>query len=174
MKKVKDKYIRLTETQLHKLIKEEVEKNITRILNEYADPRKVIIKWLRNFFEQLIENWCLVHTCTITNTDINQCKNHWKQELWTILSKMGSFKLQGNNSYDNRVKVIETAEKGQELLTDFDSVYGNVIVKFAKEKIEDEELISSIIKDLTKSKKDIIHIIANYDKKEIKEYVNTI
>lgn len=174
MKKIKGKYIRLTEEQLNNIIKEQVEKNISRIIAEYADPRKDVIKRLKNYFVQLVQNWCLVHLCTLTNTDINDCKNHWKNELWAILSKMSSFKLQGNNSYESRIKAIETAESGEELLTDTEIIYGNVIAKFAKENITDETIIEQVINDLIKSKNNIIHIIANFDKNEIKEYINKI
>lgn len=174
MKKVNGKYIRLTEKQLNQLIKEQVDKSVNKILQEYANPRKEVIKNLKNYFEQLIQNWCLVHYCTLVNEDINNCKHHWKNELWAILGKMGSFKLQGNNSYGSRIKAIETAENGEELLSDVDVVYGNVRAKFAKENINNEEIICNVIDDLVKSKNDIIHVIANFDKNEIIEYINKI
>lgn len=174
MKIKKNKYIRLTETQLNNIIKEKVNESINKILQEHADPRKDVINTLKNYFAQLAENWCLVHYCTLVNEDVNNCKNHWRTELWAIIGKMGSFKLKGNNDYNNRTKVIKTAENIKELLTDFDVIYGNVRAKFAKEKINNEEVIETTINDLINAKKDIIHCIANFNRKEIFDYINNI
>ena len=63
MKKIKGKYIRLTEQDLNNIINEVVEKKINlsrlkeRILNQV---------------QQIIENWCLVSFCSLNNNDVNR------------------------------------------------------------------------------------------------------
>lgn len=178
MKRIKGKYIRLTESQLNKLVDEAIEKHINKIITEYADPRKEVIKWLRGYFKQIAENWCLIKFCTLSGNDINQCKNHWRTELLNILSICGSFKLKGNNDYNHRIQVIEESESGQELLTDAKVINVHIRSKFIKENVEmnnDNKIIYfQCIDELIANKDIIIHLIANWDENEIKEYINKI
>ena len=55
MKKVKGKYIRLTEEELKGIIKEEVGKQLSLIM-EYALPRSKFIDNAFNLSQQIIEN----------------------------------------------------------------------------------------------------------------------
>ena len=76
MKKVKGKYIRLTEQDLNNIINKAFEKKI----NLFRLKERIL-----NQVQQIIENWCLVSLCSLTNNDVNRCKEHWRNELGTAL-----------------------------------------------------------------------------------------
>ena len=158
--------------KLHNIIKEEIKKYLT----EYADPRNRFIKRVDDVVPQLVENWCLVHYCTLCNEDINQCKNHWKIELRTSFISIGNRKLVGNNSVQGRYKALEEGFSYSELLTDYNTSYNYCIEKFDKEKIkwEDNNLYNQCIKDLIENYSIIINLLADFNLHNIIEYINTI
>ena len=66
------------------IIKEEIQRvieaNVNReLLNEMALPRKTYKKRIDELMPQVLENWCLVHYCTIIGQ--TQYKKHWSEEL---------------------------------------------------------------------------------------------
>ena len=69
----------INEEILHKTLKEEIQKVIEsnknrELLNEMALPRKNYKKRLDELIPQVLENWCLVHYCTIIGQ--TQYKKH--------------------------------------------------------------------------------------------------
>lgn len=166
----------ITEEKLNKLIKETVDKYVERIIAEYADPRNKFIDKVDATLPQIVENWCLVHYCSLIGEDINNCKGHWQRELKTALIAIGSRKLKGNNSPSSRYKAFEEGVEYSELLDDYDTLFSNCITKFETENInwEDNELYNQCIKDLLNNKTIILDLLSNYKFRNIIDYINTI
>ncbi|MCQ2754453.1 MAG: hypothetical protein MJ231_05325 [bacterium] len=165
-----NKKITISEEKLHQIVMQEVHK-----LFEYARPRNEIIERISSYLPQIIENWCLVHACSITNTNINQCKNHWKTELRTHLMKSATFKLKGKNDYKSRYSMITQAESKDELLSDIKQIDFIISEKFSIENINlDENIYQQILNDLINNKENIFDIIASMNKEKIIEYINNI
>lgn len=170
MKKVKGKYIRLTEDELKQIIKE----SLNNLILEYSMKRKDYFIRCVNLSQQIIENWCLVHYCTIINEDINRCKNHWKKELFSHMATLSEIDLKDNNSTESRIKVIQSAFEENDLITS-KQILKKIGKKFIIEGINlKDENISILIENCSKSINDIIYNIANYDLENLKEYINKI
>ena len=161
----------ITEEQLNNIIREQIEK----YLIEYTDPRNRFIDRADDLLPQLIENWCLVHYCTLMNTDINQCKNHWKSELRNIIFQMGIKKV-GNNKPQIRHKAFIEAFDRSNLLDDVEMAYISCIGKFEKENIswENNDIYQQCINDLISHKENIVNILVNFNKNDIIDYINKI
>lgn len=171
MKKIKNKYIRLTEQQLNNIIKECVKKEMT-LLNEYAIKRKEFKFNVWNLLEQIITNWCLVHYCALTNTDVNQCKNHWKQELSAYLTKIARTDIKGNNSTESRFKAVTEVFEENDLINNPSLVKDLITTKFVKENIPiDDEMFDKVVNDCVESLEVIALAIAN---KVTRDYIETI
>lgn len=106
MKTVKGKYIRLTESQLHEIIKETVKKEVS-LLMEYSMPRAKYVENICNLFQQILENWMLVRYCTLVGR--TETKKHWKSELWTHLNNIATKKIKGKDSDDAKRSAINQA-----------------------------------------------------------------
>lgn len=172
MKKVKGKYIRLTEEELKRIIKEEVGRELSLIM-EYALPRSKFIDNAFNLSQQIIENWCLVHYCTIigrTNT-----KEHWKSELYAHMDNVSKNTIKKNNSLENRKKAFVEAFDYNDLFTTPDRIIRLTLRKFIKEHIDtkSEEYIKCV-NDCFNSVNDIIDVLADGDVYKIGEYIESI
>lgn len=163
----------MKDEKLKKIIREEIEK----YLIEYTDPRNRFIDRVDDLLPQLVENWCLIHYCTIMNEDVNQCvfKKHWETELRNIMFQM-SMKKVGNNKPQIRYKAFIEAFGRSELLDDVDVAYTLCIDKFEKENIswDNNPNYQQCINDLIANKNDIINILVNFNRNEIIEYINKI
>lgn len=156
---------------LHKIIQEEVQK----ILTEYADPRNKFIDRVDSILPQLVENWSLVHICTITDTDYNRCKNHWKSELRNAFAYISNKSIKNNNSYDARYKAIIEGISYSELLDNESAIYNQIKVKFLNENINlSRKVIIECIHHLIENKAIIIDLLAKQDIDNIIDYINEI
>ena len=172
MKKNKGKYVRLTEDELKKLIKEEVNKQLTLIV-EYALPRSKFIDNAFNLSQQIIENWCLVHYCTITKR--LETKEHWKNELYAHMDNVSKNTIKKNNSLENRKKAFIEAFDYNDLFTTPDRVVRLTLRKFIKENIDvKSEEYNKCVNDCFNSINTIIDILSRGDVYEIGEYINSI
>lgn len=174
MKQIKGKYIRLTEAELTKLITEEVNKKL-QMLMEYAIPRD---KFIENAFaksDQIIENWCLVHFCSITKTNVNNCYNHWKSELSTAMDNVWRKTIKNHKDYDTRYKAIVEAFEWNDLFEGSERIIVLTKNKFKKEDIDikSTEYVQTC-NDCFNAIKDMIDIMADYGNDRIEDYVNSI
>lgn len=136
MKKVKGKYIRLTEQDLNNIINEVVEKKINSLLEYYAINRSRFKERILNQVQQIIENWCLVSFCSLTNNDINRCKEHWRNELGTALQNVARPELKRNNSFEYRYKLIKSVFDEEDLCNDPNRILLLIRRKFTNEGID--------------------------------------
>lgn len=172
MKKVKGKYIRLTEEELKGIIKEEVGKQLSLIM-EYALPRSKFIDNAFNLSQQIIENWCLVHYCTITNR--TDTKKHWKDELFAHMDNVSKNTIKKNNSFENRKKAFIEAFDYNDLFTSPERIVRLTLRKFMKEEIDTKsEEYTKCVNDCFNSINDIIDALSDGDVHKIGEYIEGI
>lgn len=174
MKVVKGKYIRLTESELHALIREEVKKVIPLIL-EYAIPRNKFIDLVYNLTNQICENWCLIRFSRLIS-DSNQNVNHWKAELSAHMRNISSTKIKKNDSTSSRLKAILEGFNW----SDFDNSTGMisraVAKKFADEgyPIKNEEPFITVWFDFKNEIKVISELMANSNDDDITKYIESL
>ena len=158
-----------------KITKQIIKEEIERYLEEHANPKGQVVEKISNYFEQIAQHWCLIRYCTLTNTDWNKCKQHWSRELFNHLNRCGAYKLKNNNSYNNRLQAVKEAENVFEILTDIRVADALVTPKFEDENINiNQEIFDKTLNDLIQNKNQILHIIANWDKNEIINYIKDI
>lgn len=171
MKHIHNKYIRLTEQDLHRIVRENVQKELNILLEYYALNKSDFQEKVYNQIIQIVENWCLIKYCTLTNTDVNNCKNHWKVELRTAFKNAAFGKLKGNDSVQSRYKAIKsTFDKAD--ISDYEQVEFVIRDKFIAENISinSEEYIE-VINLFIKNIDNIIECIAA---KDYYEYVENL
>lgn len=96
---------------------------------------------LENTIRQIMENWCLIKCCSLTNSNFD-LRAHWYSELSAHLFNIYYDKIKNDNSF----KIKQSATKQMymeydELDTDEDRVYSQVIGKFNKEKLFSDDII---------------------------------
>ena len=172
MKKVKGKYIRVTEEQLNSIIKESVEKQL-KLIMEYAEPRRKFVEHVANLSYQIIENWCLVHYCTIINR--TQSKEHWQKELLTHMGNLGTTSIKKNDSVEVRQKAIEEGFNVRDIFESPQRINKIIGKKFIIEDIDyQSDEVKKVCADCFDSLKDIINLIANFDPSETMGYIKSI
>lgn len=172
MKKINGKYIRLSESELKEIVKNEVTKQLSMIL-EYAIPRSKFIENAYNLSSQIIENWCLVHYCTIVGR--TETKTHWRDELYSHMDNVSRDTIKSNNSYEVRAKALTEAFEWNDLFSGSDRIIRLTSRKFNKENIniESKEYFQCM-EDCFNSIGDIIDVMAKFDPLEIEKYIETI
>lgn len=172
MKIIKGKYIRLTEEELKGIIKEEVGKQLSLVM-EYALPRSKFIDNAFNLSQQIIENWCLVHYCTVTNR--TDTKKHWKDELFAHMDNVSKNTIKKNNSLENRKKAFTEAFDYNDLFTSSDRIVRLTLRKFMNEGIDTKsEEYLKCVNDCFNSINDIIDVLSDGDVYKIGEYIDSI
>lgn len=172
MKKINGKYIRLTESELREVVKKEVNKQLSIIL-EYAIPRAKFIENAYNLSNQIIENWCLIHYCTLTGR--TDTKEHWKDELYAHMENVTRKVIKKNNSYEVRLKAITEGFEWEDLLSGPDRISMLILRKFKKENIDtSSKEYLQCIEDCFNSVNTIIDIMAKFNPSLIYEYIKTI
>ena len=174
MKKVKEKYIRLTESELHRIISEEVKRVIPLIL-EYAVPRNKFVDGAYDLLEQICQNWCLIRYSRLVN-DGNVNVNHWKSELKAHMKNIAQTKIKKNNSVTSRASALAEAFDW----SDFDKSEKKIFL-FASDKFEEEgypsdyeEPFVTVCFDFKHEVKNLILLMANSNNDDIDEYVNSL
>lgn len=103
------KLIRLTEGDLHDIVRECVYKIYSSLpLYEYAYNRSKFIESVDALMPQIIQNWCLIRYCRITKSD-DKTINHWKSELTAHLKNLCVMQLKGGNKPSKRLKAVKEA-----------------------------------------------------------------
>lgn len=172
MKVVKGKYIRLSESELTSLIKEEVQKELRMIMEHYI-PRSKFVEKSADLCRQIIENWCLVHYCTLTGTETN--KEHWKDELYAHMDNIGQSTIKGSKDYDMRVKAITEGFGWNDAFNGKEKILQFISKKFQKEGFNPKSaVVGQVAEDCSNDMKNIVHYIANYYNEDIDEYIQKI
>lgn len=163
----------ISEDRLRQILREELTNCIQEsLILEYAVPRKEFVEKIENLFDQIIENWCLVHYCTLVGR--TELKEHWKSELRAHLLKSLRYKISGNNSYEARVKAIGSICDKDEL-NDANIINMTVNTKFKVEKIDvKSNEYKQCITDCANAMGDIINVIAKADIDFVDQYINII
>ena len=172
MKRIKGKYIRLTEQQLNQIVKEAVERHVNMLM-EYAIPRAKFIDNVGNLTTQMLENWCLVHYCTLTGRTMT--KDHWKKELYAHMTNIGKKAIKGNNSCENRINAITEGFSQMDVPTTVERIDFLIGDKFIMEDIDIEDTVyAKCLEDCNNSIPSMINVLADGYYKNIKEYIETI
>ena len=173
MKSVKGKYIRITEEQLHRIVKETVQKEL-EILLEYAIPRGKFVEKVTNLTTQIIENWCLLRFSTLAGIS-GESRDHWKSELFSHMSNIGDDTIKKNNSYETRLKAIEEGFAEKDLPSTPERVMKLVGRKFIIEKMDMKcQEFQTAVNDCHNAIGTIMDKIANGDFQVIYDYIQTI
>lgn len=143
-------------------------KNTT--LLEYLIHRNKFVELCWSLSQQILENWCLIRYCTLTNR--NETKEHWKNELLTYLHRIDINGIKANNSPKNRIKAIKEGFDMADLFDINSKIYKSVYRKFKLEGINDDSTIELVIIDFYKSINNLITTLANGN--SIDSYVDNI
>lgn len=154
------------------IVKEELNKYSKKLVLEYALERGVYKFRLENELPQIIENWCLVHFCTLTNRD--ETKIHWKGELRGHFLNATNLNLTKNNKEDKRRKVLD------EIWNDYDynlsvTISTAIANKFIKENINiKSDVFKQVVDDFIQSSEEIKNVILSKNIDLIADYVEKI
>lgn len=172
MKRVKGKYIRLTEERLNQIVKEAVEKHLEMIL-EYAIPRKDFVNNTAHLVGQILENWCLTHYCKLSGR--TEAKEHWMMELLTHMMNIGDDSIKGNDSYESRVKAICEGFAKKDIPSNPERIRKLIATKLILERIDPKDpLIIQCVEDCHNAIETIISHIATGDSEAAWEYIKTV
>ena len=168
------KVIKLTEEELHRLVKTVTNKVlIEELLTEMAYPRKEFVRMVYDKLQQIIQNWCLVRYSTLTGNNPN--KAHWQTELLTHIVSVASNKIKKNNSYQNRLKATKEVWEKKECDRDIKVIGMLALPKFIEEGIDYKDVIcKQVFYDCMNASSNLIQIIAAADEEAIKQYVESI
>lgn len=166
--------IKLTEQDLLSVIKESVYQVFKdNVLLEYAVSRKEFVRNVYNLSYQIIENWCLIHYCTLTKR--TETKEHWKDELYAHIDNIVFDGIKSNNSPKSRLKAIIQAFDRADLYKDETVIYNKVQRKFKKEGIKLDDVFNIVVTDCFNSINDIANVLASAkNETEIEKYIETI
>lgn len=172
MKHIKNKYIRLTEQDLHRIIQETVNKELTTLLEYYAVSRSNFQRDIKNQLDQIAENWCLIRYFTINQNVYSDCVGHWKDELKAACKNAAISKIKGNDSVESRYKAIHKVFEDLELNSDTSIVDELIVDKFAKESINTkDEFYQQTLNDFMNSCDAICVALAT---RKYREYVDNL
>lgn len=168
------KTIKLSMNDLRDIVYEVVYKCYSKLpLNEYFVKRSKFVDNVWHLSYQIIENWCLVHYCTLVGR--TELKEHWKDELIAHLTNIGRDGIKANNSVGTRMKAIAEGFDYASLYDGSERILQIVQDKFKQENINIDDAVIQTVKDCSQAINDIAKVIAEYHVKiGIREYVNTI
>lgn len=171
MKKVKDKYIRLTESELKRLISEEVEK-----LLEYKKPRRDLVNAAKNYAKELIKHWCVVKFYVVTHMETPDL-GHWIGEVAKFMNNISDIRLKGDmDDYETRKTAITEGFEKAMVMDDPSLCERFLIQKLIEERVPYErynKYIKYVSEFCFGELPRMIEIMAKGDVNEIGEYVKT-
>lgn len=149
---------------MKKLVEYIIEKLDKTFIFEMAYDRRDYKHIVRGLVGQIVENWCLIRYCTLSNR--TETKNHWQNELSGHLI----------NIYKMKIKLDKRKCLNEELIynpehNDYKEVFKWIKDKFIKEDINDNKLIYQVAKDYAEyGVYDIIDILCDKNA-DIYDYV---
>lgn len=142
-------------------------------LNEYFIKRSKFVDNVWHLSYQIVENWCLVHYCTLVGR--TELKEHWKDELIAHLTTIGREDIKANNSVGTRTRAIAEGFDYASLYDGNNRIMQIISTKFKKEQIPIDELVVKTAEDFSESINDIVKVLAEFHiNYGVEEYVNTI
>lgn len=170
------KKIRLTYNDFKKIIFESVYNILDNtLLLEYLVQRKDFVNLIWNLSDQIIENWCLVHYCTVIGQ--TEYKKHWADELKGYLKRISRTGIKSSNDFNSRKKCVLQAFA----MNDLDKgdiserIYLIIQNKFESEGIEDIGLLMQISADCANRLHELIDILSTSNNEAmVNGYVLTI
>lgn len=170
------KKIRLTYNDFKKIIFESVYNILDNtLLLEYLVQRKDFVNLIWNLSDQIIENWCLVHYCTVIGQ--TEYKKHWADELKGCLKRISRTGIKSSNDFNSRKKCVLQAFA----MNDLDKgdiserIYLIIQNKFESEGIEDMGLLMQISADCANRLHELIDILSTPNNEAmVNGYVLTI
>ena len=142
-------------------------------LNEYFVKRSKFVDNVWHLSYQIVENWCLVHYCTLASR--TELKEHWKDELIAHLTNIGRDGIKANNSVGTRTKAIAEGFDYASLYDGSNRIMQIISTKFKKEQISIDDLVVKTAEDFSNSINDIVKVLAEFHiNYGVEEYVNTI
>lgn len=173
----KEIHMKINEEEIHNALMEAIDKVLKQnksrtLLNEMVFPRKTYKERVENLIPQILENWCLVHYCTIIKQEEN--KSHWMGELRSHLLTLSRFSISGNDSPDSRTKVfIEIWDENDFNNPEFLNL--TIANKFTTENIETtSKEYGQMLADCIESTSNIYNAILSRSINVISEYVSSI
>ena len=153
--------VRLTYNEFKKVIFESVYKILDNtLLLEYLVQRKDFVNLLWNLSDQIIENWCLVHYCTVVGQ--SEYKKHWTDELKGYLKRISRTGIKSSNDFDSRRKCVLQAFAMNDL--DKGDIAKRIALiiqnKFESEGIVDGGVINQVATDCSSRLNELIDLLA--------------
>lgn len=166
--------IKLTEQDLLSVIKESVYQVFKdNVLLEYAVSRKEFVRNVYNLSYQIIENWCLIHYCTLTKR--TETKEHWKRELRGHMQNIMRDTISANNSQKTKLKAIKEGFNKVDLYNGAERILNIIIFKFEDEKIKIDKTVEQVALDCSLAIDDIANVLSlSNQENKIREYVDSI
>lgn len=153
------------------VVREELQKYV---ITEMAMSLKDYKNRVESLMQQILENWCLVRYCTLTN-DKQEMKNHWKMELRAHINNIASIKLKNGNSPTAKQNALYSLWNMYDWDTDESCISRRLYVKFEEEEISTNNTIfAQIVTDFKNETKNIIKILTSNSNLDVMEYVNCI
>lgn len=148
-------------------------KNILKedLILEMSIPKKSFKDKIENLSQQILENWCLVRFCKLTNR--TTLKTHWSYEFRNHILSLMRYKIKQNNDYENRLKVVKEVWDELEYNTDTNVINMTVNNKFRKEDIDTKsQEYYQVLEDCMNESNTIIDLIAKADINLLDDYVD--
>ena len=138
---------------------------------EIALSREDFIRRLDGLSGQLIENWCLIRYCTITNQI--EYKTHWRSELRTHINNILAKDVKVDRKRTIEFEYLKNSEYNNP-----ENIYKIISVKWYKENLDiDSTGTSEVVNDFVSyGIYELIDILANkkITQNELIEYIETI
>ena len=168
--------VRISEKKLHTILSEEIravlEENKRGMLNEMALPRKNYKDKVDSLIPHILENWCLVHYCSIIGR--TEYKTHWSDELRGHLLTASRFSIKENDSMESRMKVLQDLWSENDY-SQVQFLNMTVVNKFIKEGIDTSAAeYGQVLEDCIGSEQDLFNVILSRDIALITNYSRSI
>lgn len=133
---------------------------------EMAISRSKYTDRLYNMVNQIIENWCLIRYCTLTNSNLD-LRAHWCSELSSHLFSIYYEKLKDDKSFNIKLKATKKTYLEEAELDTWDEKIHNIIKrKFNKEQLNDNHIIDNVVKDFMSNIEYICELVATKHSKQ--------
>lgn len=123
--------------------------------------------------KQIYCNTMLVTYCRLYDNDCST-KNHWKQELISLLSDLEDDSLKRNDSYDKRLKALREAFFGLKEIVNKRFFSNNIIYLNNKEKHIKIPNTQKLYAEILKHIEQLLEYVAEHDLGMIIWYVDTM
>ena len=172
MKNVKGKYIRLTNDDLNRIVKEVVDKQL-KLIMEFNIPRSKFIDNADGHIGVMFEHIFLVKYSTLIGN--NTYVDHWRKEIFKFMTNISKKGIKGANTYDIRKKAIETAFDYNSLFNGEGAMLHLIEAKLIEERVDlEREEVKTALQYCVSQIGIIIDLLARGNAREIYDYIQVI